>query len=614
MPHADVIEDRIFVQTAWNERELVKLVPGARWDTERKLWHVPLAWSACLQLRGIFKERLTVGAELLLWATREREFRVDRALELRELTTPDRPTFDDRLLGFQKVGVEFLDHAGSALLGDDMGLGKTVQVLALLSQLGEGLPALVIGPKAIKINWAREAATWLPDANSYVVEGSAMKRHKQLLEASEDPNALVMVSYDGLRSHSKLAPFGSIRLRRCRECGGVETQVAANRCEVHPQELNWMPFKTVVLDEAHRIKDPNAKQTRAAWAVGGNPHVLRRYALTGTPIGNSVEDLWSILHFLAPDEHPVKSTFIDRYALTDWGKYGGVEIKGLNPDTRDEFHAVVGPRFRRTPKALVLTQLPPIVRSRRYVELTPKQRKAYADIESEIATRLPDGSIMVAPSDLEIQMRLLQFSSATMKKVGVSEKTGRDLFEMCDPSSKLDDLEDIIAEHGNRPLAICAHHRQLVNLTAERLTSLGVSYSLIVGGQRDFERDAALRAAQTGQVQVLLFTISAGGEGLTMTFTDTLVFLQRSWEMLKNRQTEGRIDRIGAEKHSSLHYIDVIARDTVEEVQLTRLYEKAARLEEITRDREILRAAGVDTRELDLEEQQILNGNLGVMG
>lgn len=629
MPHAELLDGRIFVQTAWNERDLVKLVPGARWHAERKLWHVPLSWAACLQLRGVFGERLTVGTELVSWSYDEHRLRVAPAQASRGLWKMDPPIPGDPLREFQRCGVDFLDSAGSALLCDDMGLGKTVQMLMLLRLLnagteagGEndgdyGLPALVVCPKSVKINWAREAKTWLPWANSYVVGGSEAKRHKMLIEASTDPNALVMVSFDALRSHSRLAPYGSIRLKKCTECGDTVSQVSPRLCEVHPQELNWMPFSTVIIDEAHRIKDPAAKQTRAAWAVGHQPHVRRRFGLTGTPIGDTPDELWSILHFIAPAEHPVKSTYVDRYCQTTWGKYGGVEISGLNPATRQEFYAIVEPRLRRMPKALVLDQLPPVVRSRRYVDLTPKQLRAYMDIESgresrvPLATRLPDGNVLVAPSDLEAQLRLLQFSSATMKQVGINDKTGKPKFEMCDPSSKVDELELILEELGDKPVAVAAEHRQLINLAARRLDHLKVPYRLVVGGQHDFERDSALRDMFSGQARVLLFTISAGGEGLTMTFTDTLVFLQRSWSMLRNRQTEGRIDRIGAEVHESLHVVDVIASGTVEEIQLTKLYAKTERLEEIVRDREIMRAAGRDVRELDEEEQKILNANLG---
>lgn len=614
MPHADVLagENRIFLQTQWNEQELVKKIPGARRDNERKLWTVPLSWPACIQLRAIFGDSLTIGADLINYATKVRADRVDPAAALRGLTAPLETVPGDPLRAFQRAGVNFLMASGSALLGDDMGLGKTVQLLELLRLVPFSLPALVVGPKSVKVNWANESRTWLRASFPYVITGTAAKRKQLLEKAADDSEALVMIGYEGLRAHSRLAPFGSIRLQRCENCGGTPgIVIPAHRCQAHPHELNWMKFKTVILDEAHRIKDPNAQQTRAAWAIGQNPHVERRYALTGTPIADNAADLWSIMHFIDPIEFPVKSTFVDRYCETSWGKYGGLEINGINPERRKEFFQIIDPRFRRMSKALVLDQLPPIVRSKRYIELTPKQRKAYDDIEGQIATRLPDGSIMVAPNDLEEQIRLLQFSSATMKKIGINPKNDRDLFEMCEPSSKLDALEEILEELGDKQVAVTAMHRQLINLATTRLDKLGITYSRVVGGQQEFDRDSELRAFQAGKTRVLLFTVGAGGEGLTLTATDTLVFLQRSWRMLANLQAEGRISRIGAEKHDSLHYIDIIAKNTIEEDQLQRLLMKAERLEEITRDRETLRAAGKDPRELNEEEQMILNADLG---
>jgi SNF2 family DNA or RNA helicase len=618
MPHADVLagESRIFLQTRWNEQELVKQIPGALRDSTRKLWTVPLSWAACLQLRGIFKEDLTVGDALTNWAISERANRVDPVMLLRERTEPEEPVPGDKLRAFQRAGVNFLRTAGSALLGDDMGLGKTVQLLELLRALdfSQSLPTLVISPKSVKVNWANEARTWIKEAHPYVISGTAAKRTKELKEAENDPLALILVSYDTLRAHSRLAPHGSIRLRRCAECGArADIAVTSTRCEVHPHALNWMKYRTVVLDEAHRIKDPDARQTRAAWAVGQNPSVQVRYALTGTPLANDPSDLWSIFHFLYPEEFPVKSTFVERYCIKAWGKYGGLEVHGIDPERRTEFFQIIDPRYRRMPKGLVLDQLPPIVRSRRYIELTPKQRKAYEDVEKGLVTRLPDGNVLVAPSDLEEQLRLLQFSSATMRQIGINPETGKPKFEMCDPSSKLDALEEILEELGPKPIAVTAMHRQLINLAAHRLDKLGISYSKIVGGQHEFERDAALRSFQDGKTRVLLFTVDAGGEGLTMTATDTLVFLQRSWRMLANLQAEGRIARIGAEHHESLHYIDLIAKGTVEEDQLHRLLVKAERLEEITRDRETLRKAGKDVHPLDEEEQRILNGDLGLI-
>ena len=317
MAHADVIDGgRIVVQTHWLEKDQVKLIPGVRWDANLRIWHLPLSWAAGVQLRGVFGTKLTYGDELRGWAARERADRVEPSLKLRDVTRFDDPDLaavgDQRLYDFQKVGVEWLCRAGSALLGDEMGTGKTIQVLAALGRKLHALPAVVVCPNSVKHTWAREIETWLPSAHSYVVEGSAANRAKILKAAADDPAALVIINIEAVRSHSKLAPFGSIRLAACPSCGGQDPRTTPARCEVHPRELNTIPFKTVIVDEAHRIKDANAKQTRACWAVGQGAAVTTRYALTGTPIANDPSDLWSVMHFVEPKEYPRKSAFVDR--------------------------------------------------------------------------------------------------------------------------------------------------------------------------------------------------------------------------------------------------------------------------------------------------------------
>ena len=613
MAHADVIDgDRIVVQTHWLEKDQIRLIPGVRWDANLRVWYLPLSWAAGVQLRGVFGAKLTYGDGLLRWAREERARRIEPSLKLRELTSYYEQFSDTRLYEFQRAGVAWLLTAGSCLLGDEMGTGKTVQILAAMERAVKSLPAVVVCPNSVKHTWAREVDKWLPLAMPYVVEGSAAQRAKILKAAADDPTALVIINIEAVRSHSRLAPFGSTRLAACPDCGGHDPRTTPARCEVHPRELNTIPFKTVIVDEAHRIKDPNAKQTRACWAVGQGKTVTTRYALTGTPIANDPSDLWSVMHFVEPKEYPRKSAFVDRYCLLSWGTYGGIDVKGIHPEHRQEFYSIFDPRFRRMPKALVLPQLPPKIYTTRHVDLTPKQSKAYRDIADTLVTRLPDGSLMVARDDLVAQTRLLQFSSATMQSTP-------DGFRMCDPSPKVDALIEIWEERGGRPFAACAEHRQLIDLAALRFDKLKIPYGRITGGQQPWERDQTLRDFQDGKLDVLLFTLKAGGTGLTMTAADLIVFLQRSWSMIDNRQAEDRVHRIGSEVHESIQVVHLIAQGTVEDVQVERLIEKSLRLDEITRDRARLAAAGIDAEvglgvsmaELDLEAEKILTSNLG---
>lgn len=602
MAHADLVPEGILVQTRFSENDIVKLVPGALYKAHYKGWLLPRTWVACIQLRAVFQDNLTIGDDLNTWAYSERLERVTPATGLRTLLKPDVPLPGDRLHPFQRAGVDFGVIAGSFILGDDMGTGKTVQLLSLLQQIDsveETLPALVFCPNSAKLNWQDEARIWYKRANPYVVMGGAVARKKVLAEAAQDPDALVIINYESARIHSRLAPYGSIRLRRCPDCGGKDPKVRPTQCEVCPRELNSIDFKIVVADEAHRIKDPHSKQTRAVWAVGQQESVQRRIPMTGTIIANDPSDLWSIAHFMEPKEYPVKGAFIERYCLMSWGVYGGLEVKGIHPERKKEFFAILDPRFRRVPKEAVLTQLPPKVRMKRFVELTPRQRKSYAEMSSVLATRLPDDSLMIAKDERVGWTRRLQFSSATMESTS-------DGFRMCEPSPKLDDLMECLDELGDTQVVITAEHIQLINLAETRLAKAGITYGRITGTEKEFERHAYIRDFQAGKLRCMLLTMGAGSEAITLTAADTMIFLQRSSSMIRNQQTEGRINRIGAEKHESLRFIDIIATNTVEVKQIGRLHAKFERLEEINRDRAALAAANLAYDSLDVEEQKIL--------
>jgi len=667
VPHADVLGDRIALTTRWTEAELVKQVPGARWSPDDKMWFVPLTWAACLQLRGLFRNTLEVGDELALWSQREWSQRVGPSLEMRSrLTRVD--GWSDRLYDFQTAGAEFLLGCGEGgLLADDLGLGKTAQVLAVIQGLTEldpadALPALVICPNGVKLGWERQIALWQTPVTPYVLTGGTVGRRKMLERARQDPGAVVIVNTEAVRLLARLAPYGSTRLKRCRECDKKrgEEKLTPARCEVHPKPLNGFGFRTVILDEAHSIVNPLSKQTRACWSVGHDPSVRRRWATTGTPIASNVGDVWSIMHFLVPREHPTKTQFVDRYALRAWNAHGGLDIVGVAPDTRDEFFRIIDPRFRRTPKAVVLDQLPPIVRSVRWVDMSPRQASVYREMHARSIAVTDDGQILVSPNNLVKATRLLQLSSSYANVEWVEQLIPTR--EMCDcaanggtrhvtncpgsecwctttgdkyhnegcsrrlkcvvtlaePSSKLDALEEDLLSLGGRRVVVAAESRQLIGLAEKRLIKLKIPFGVIAGDVGDtYERQDVIRRFNEERIQAVLLTIGAGGVGLDgLQCADTLLCVQRSWSMLKNVQLDGRVHRIGSEVHDSVHIVEYVARDTIEETTLyPRLVSKWERLDEITRDRARLHAAGIKPDEayrLDLAESRVVNSFLGL--
>lgn len=624
MPHAELAADppRITLKTQFNEKELVKQIPGSAWDPYNKEWTLPLSWAACLQLRGTFSNELTVGPELTQWSHAEFAQRVAPAREIREQLTRV-SGYPEQMYDYQTAGAEFLRLSDGALLGDDLGLGKTAQALAALDRVSASdpngaLPALVICPNSVKAGWARQVDFWGTNVNPYVVEGGATQRRKILEKASHDPRALVIINIEAVRLFSRLAPFGSIRLARCRECSRHgEERITPAKCDVHAKPLNTLGFRTVIIDECHRIKDPNSKQTRACWAVAHGHTVKRRWGLTGTPVVNHVGDFWSIAHMLAPHEFPTKSKFVDTYALQAWGAFGGLEIVGINPLKRDEFNAIIDSRFRRTPKELVLTNLPPVIRPTRWVDMAPKQRTAYRDIAARLVTELSDGSVLVAPNSLTKATRLLQLSSSYAEVEWLTDPSAEGTEDASDfkvrltePSPKLDAVMEDIEALANRRVVVAAESRQLIELLAKRLTKAKISYGMITGAVPDYDRQVNIRRFVSGETRVMLLTIKAGGTGVDgLQVADTLLCLQRSWSMVDNVQLDGRVVRIGSEVHRSIAIVDYVTRDTIEElVQYPRLREKLNRLDEINQDRARLIRNGVQPTELytlDLEIQSI---------
>lgn len=605
----DIESRNLIIQSDYSERELIKEVPGVRWDADNKFWYAPVSWGTCVILRGVFGNRLQLGPFIMQWATEERKHQIDPAMAIRDLTDMELPhlknAFPD-LYDFQRVGVEFLRlGTGGKLLGDEMGTGKTCQTLSAMRVQVDTedddrndpyykhpmLPAIVICPNSVKQGWATEAARWLPEATPYIIRGGAVARRKILAEAIDDPRALVIINFESVRTVSRMSGFGSIRLAKCKECdprdGG---DITPARCETHVKELNVFDWKTVVIDEAHKLKDPKSKQTRACWAILHGKSVTNRWALTGTPIANNPSDLWAIMHGIMKFDAPAKTRFIDRYCLMAYNPFGGMDIAGINPHTKEEFFKILDPRFRRMPKALVLKQLPEKIRETRYVDLTPKQRKIYNDLSINLLASLgednDDDLYLVAENNLTAQIRLMQISSSMVSISGDPDDIHSWDVSLCEPSPKLDAMEEELEALGDEPVVIAAESRQLIELAAKRLDAAKISYGMITGTVNEMQRARAIERFNNGQIRVMLITLKAGGTGLNLQHASNMIFLQRSWSMVDNKQGEDRIHRIGSEKHESVNIIDIIANDTIEEEQIQKLIAKLKMADEINRDAE----------------------------
>jgi SNF2 family DNA or RNA helicase len=588
MTLADISGDRIYVATEYRDADLIRAVPGSRWDRENRVWTVPLSWASCLTMRGLFRDRLEIGPELERWAWAHRSGVIAPAMRLRTELDGDLATAGaDRLYGFQRAGVKFLSTVRKALLLDEMGTGKTIQGIYTLRTLDEQsedvFPALVVCPNSMKSTWVREFGNWWPSARVAMLDGSKAKRLKVIEAVKAGEVDVLVVNWEGLRGHSKLAGYGSTELKGCSNCGpSAGDPKSCQRC---PRELNEIAWTAIIADEAHRAKDPKSQQTRALWALATDATTIR-IAATGTPIADAPDDLWPSLHFLDQKAWPSKTKYVDRWCLASFNPFGGMTVVGLKPETKAEFFAITDPMTIRRPKSLVLSQLPPKQYQTRYVDMQPKQAKAYAQMRDEMIAEIENGERVFALDPIVRLTRLSQFASAYAEMV---EENGEPKVRLTAPSNKIDAMMEIIEELNGKPVVVFAQSRQLIELAAERLERAGISYSMIVGGQSAPVRETNIKRFQVdGHSQVMLATIQAGGTGLTLTRADTLVFLQRSWSMIDNSQAEDRVHRIGSEVHDSVNIIDVVSNATVEIGQREALTAKSERAQEFVRDKELL--------------------------
>jgi SNF2 family DNA or RNA helicase len=584
----DKAGEHIVVHAEWRYKELCKSLPGSSWATQEQLWRVPLSWSSCLALRSTFGAELEIGPQLTDWAQNEVNTRIQPATMLRDLEEYEG---DEDLFPHQRAGVAFLATAKRALLADEPGLGKTAQAIRALKKLKENgesvFPALIVCPNTLKSNWEREFTKWWPEVTTQVIKGTSSQRRKQFDIAKESNIDVYIINWESLRTHSRLAPYGSVALTRCGECGGHNEAISVNRCEVHKRDLNFIDFGAVVADEIHRSKDPKSKQTRALWSATGDANV--RFALTGTPIANDVVDLWPILHWLSPKDWPSKTKWIDRMVNTMLNAFGGLLVLGIKPQMQEEFYKTINPHMRRMLKQRVLPWLPEVISERRDVEMSAKQKKAYSDMRDTMIAEIEGGEYLTAPSVLSQTTRLSQFANS-FAEMKLNESTGEYKAVLAEPSCKVDALMDDIKSNdfGDDSVAICAVSRQLIELLSAAMTKAKIPHGLITGAQSEEERQSAIDDFQSGRIKWILFTAQAGGVGVTLTKARRLIMLQRPWSLVDYKQALDRVHRIGSEIHDSIIITDYVTENSIEDRVIDVLEKKADNFEEVVRDKDRL--------------------------
>ena len=487
---------------------------------------------------------------------------------LRALRAPDGAGVDPgaalhgTLRPYQQAGVQWL-HLLSGLglgacLADDMGLGKTIQVLALLlleRRRGKGAPArpsLLVAPASLLANWSAEIEKFAPELRTLIVHPSAMTaaQVKEFRPAQTAGLDLAITSYGSLLRIPALA------------------------------EVDW---RFAILDEAQAIKNPGAKQTRAAKALKAQA----RIALTGTPVENHLGDLWSIFDFINP-------------GLLGSAKQFSLYAKGL-ADRADNPYAplreLVRPYILRRMKTdrTIIADLPDKTEVIAYCGLSRRQAALYEQAVQDLQKALEETEgIKRRGVVLAMLMRFKQICNHPSQwlndNVWAEEDSGK--------LGRLREIGEVVAARQEKML-VFTQFREMTEPLAGFLGGVFGRPGLVLHGQTAVRQRRTLvqRFQEDETVPFFVLSLKAGGAGLTLTAASHVVHFDRWWNAAVENQATDRAFRIGQKKNVLVHKF--ICRGTVEE-KIDRLIESKRGLSD-----ELL-AAGGEINLTELKDEELL--------
>lgn len=487
--------------------------------------------------------------------------------KLQDLTLPpfpeqELPELRSVYREYQREGLRWLlartDRGLSSVLADEMGLGKTLQTLGLIKVLRRrhpGLPCLLVAPTTLLENWRREAARFLPSLRCLVLHGSGRMSR---FTASESLDLLIT-------SYPLLARDFS-------------------------EHYDKREFLAVILDEASLIRNPATQTAQAAFGL----RAKFRVALTGTPIENSVRDIWSIMRFVAPGYLGGPDEFQQRYEqpLSSGAASGAL---------RKRFRNRLRPFILRRTKAEVAKDLPPKIEQIIPVPLGDFQRDLYTEIlrggREELLAARRKGAAVMRMTMLTTLLRLRQVCcDVRLTGVETEERSAREC------SAKLAHLRQLLmesAEGGHRVL-IFSQFVKMLRLIEESLKELELDYCYLDGQSTD--RADQVDRFQTGNVPVFLISLKAGGYGLTLTAADTVIHFDPWWNPAVEAQATDRAHRIGQSKVVSIYKL--ITQDTVED-RIVKLQQKKRELIDAALDDDAPLMNGLTAEDL----QELLSEN-----
>lgn len=426
-----------------------------------------------------------------------------------------KPNYPDILNGtlreYQKDGIAWFAQLSAlgmgGILADDMGLGKTLETIAYIHGAKPEKPALIVAPATLVYNWQAEIERFIPDARYLIISGNKENREELLNKVNE--YEFILTSYPLLR-------------RDISKYRGIE-------------------FSYCVIDEAQNIKN---RKTMNAISVK-KIQAEHKFALTGTPVENSIMELWSIFDFIMPGYLKSAHEFGEEFAL----------LSDSN-EIAEILRNIIRPFVLRRMKKDVLNELPEKIETVLLSELNKEQKalyKVYADEARESAEGLLRSNDKMMVLTYLLRLRQICAHSALF----VDGAGGR--------SGKLEQLMELVqeAKDGGHRVLVFSQFTTMLDIIAEEFTKNDVSYFMINGTVPQNERVNICERFNSGEGDVVLVSLKAGGTGINLTGADTVIHYDPWWNPAVTDQATDRAYRIGQKR--AVHVIKLVAQGTIEE-------------------------------------------------
>lgn len=441
-----------------------------------------------------------------------------RESEKANFAVPDR--LNATLRDYQVEGYEWmmrLLHWGAgACLADDMGLGKTVQTIAVLLAYADSGAQMVVAPASVVGNWQREIARFAPSLNTVVLNDLSADERKTCIERMQAGDILILT-------------YGLLVFER--------------------ESLTERAWTTVILDEAHTIKNKETKSSAAAMQL----HTDNRIILTGTPIQNHLGELWNLMQFINPGLLGSYDHFTERFV--------NPIVAGME-EPKLQLKRLIAPFTLRRTKQEVARELPDKTEIQVPVVLSDDEMAVYEVLRREAKEEIEDSTtVSVSVLAMITRLREAACSASLVEKKWNGE------------CSKLDALMDKLqpmVEQGNRVL-IFSQFTSFLKMAKNKIEQAGITDLFYLDGSTPIKtRQRMVEAFQKGKGSVFLISLKAGGLGLNLTGANYVIHLDPWWNPAIEQQATDRAYRIGQQQKVTVYHL--IAEHTIEE-KIVRLHQ-----------------------------------------